>query len=225
MNLGELVTEVLAVVDDARYTESNVKTLVNEAVYVVASGRMYGRRFRLSPPLPNLYTSANVETVAGEGVLPLPDNFNRDVIQVVNADHSSLPIMPSIRGFLKLNTDQAAGPVSKCAVQGNRLFYRDIPATPETLTVHFYENPTELAVDTDIPDCIPIQLHRPLIISYVCMQIYNKLEMGMAGPKVDTLAYGAIFQEGLIQLQGLLPADGNPVYYETEAEAKERLVN
>ncbi len=222
MNFGELAAEVLGVVDVAIYTEAVVKTLINEAVYVVASGRMYGRRFRLSPPLPNLYTTASVETVVDDGVLTLPTNYNRDVIQVINTSSASIPVLPSLRGFLKLNPGQPAGPVSQCSVQGNRLFYRDIPAAAETLTVHYYKNPTTLAVDADIPDCIPVQLHRPLIISYVCREIYNKVEMGLDGPKVDTLAYDAIFQEGLVQLQVLLPPDGNPVYYETESEAAER---
>ena len=215
MNLGEMVTEVITVVDDAAYTSTIVKSLINEAVLDVATGRMFPGSTALSPPLPNLYTSGDVLTVVGKSILTLPADFNRDVFQVIDDSEASIPIRSSLRQFLRLWPDETvAGVVENVVVQGNRMLYRDRPAAAETLTIHYYKNPTTLTDDADIPDSVPTQLHRSLLIAYALKEIYNQIEMGIKGPKVDTINYTSIFNQGLAQLQGFLPEDGNPMYYE-----------
>ena len=211
MTFGEIVNEILRVIDDDRYTETAVKPLVNEAILSIASGRMYSGRLTLSPPLPNLYTSSTVLTVVGADSLTLPADFNRDVIQVLNSGFDTIPIM-SLRKFLRLYTEQVAGAVCKCAIKGNRLFYRDIPTIPETLTVHYYKNPTTLTLAADVPDCIPAQLHRSLIVPYVCWEVFSVLDANSKG-KSRAESYEARFLYGMDQLYGFLPEDGDPEYY------------
>ncbi len=216
MKFGEIVKEILRVVDDDRYTETAIKSLVNEAVLSIASGRMYSFRLTISPPLPRLYTTDTVLTVAGDDSLTLPADFNRDVVQVLNSDSEIIPI-PSLRKFLRLYPEQVAGAVFRCAIKGNKLFYRDIPTVAETLTVHYYKNPATLTLDDDIPDCIPVQLHRSLIVPYVCREVFNVLDANSKG-KSRAKKYEAMFLYGMDQLYGFLPEDGDPEYYNDTTE-------
>jgi len=215
MNLGQIISEIEDAVQDETYLSGTIQTMINEAVLTIATGLPTpGRYEETTPPLPSLYTTDTVDTTLSSGIADLPTTFNRDVIQVLNSDSKEIPIIKSFQKFLKNNPEQNAGDVIKCAVSGGRIFYREIPAAAETLTLHFYEAPATLALNTDIPSCIPIHLHRPLIVGYVCREIFNKIELGMAGPKVDTANYSRIFDKGLLDLADYYPHDGVSEYYE-----------
>jgi len=205
MQLSELVTKIQRVITDDTYTETIIKALINEAVLVVATGVQM--EAGISPPLPELFTNDTIATVAGT-YASLPSDYNRDVMLVLNAAKSRMKIKSSFEAFLISHPDQTAGAVYECAVLGDYLYYRDIPAAPETLTVYYYKNPTTLSGDTDTPSEIPEVLHRQLILGYVLNEIYNQIELGVEGQKVDTQNYGAMFQNGLVRLKQLIPVWG-----------------
>ena len=132
---------------------------------------------------------------------------------VVNSDGYALPIISSWLKFMKDHADQAAGSVSKYVISGGRLHYRDIPTVATTLTVHYYKTPPTLVADEDIPSCIPVTLHRDLIVGYAAREIFNRIELGLNGRKVDTTNYDNIFNNGILRLVDLIPEDGLPEYY------------
>lgn len=214
MQFSELVTAVEDVVDDEAYTTTIVKARINESVLRIATGVTLPDQRRISPPLPGLYTSDDIDTTLSSGITDLPDDFNRDLLQVINSDDEGIKIEPSLRRFLSDHPEQDAGSVYTCCVYGGRLLYRDIPSAAETLTVHYYKNPATLTNDADTPSDIPIHLHRKLIVGHTLMEIYREIELGMAGKKVDTEYYTRIFNEGLIELSELYPPDEPPQYYE-----------
>jgi len=214
MDLSQLITAVRSAVHDSDYTESIITEHLNEAVLAVATGVLIPGRRQLSPPLPDLYTTDDVVTVLNTGYLTLPADYNRNVIMVVDSDGNTLTRAPSWLKFMKDNADKAAGGANKYVVSGNRLYYRDIPTAPKTLTVHYYKNPTPMVADTDIPTDVPITLHRDLLVGYAAREIFNVLELGMAGQKIDTTSYGNIFISGILKLVDILPEDGEPDYYD-----------
>jgi hypothetical protein len=212
MTFEELINEVTNIVQDTAWSEATIKSKLNNALIVVATGVMLPGKYQLSPPLPDLYTSTDIDTVAGVATCNLPSDFNRDVIQVVNSNGDKIPIEVSFRKFLSDYPGQESGSVFKVAVVGNKLVYRDVPATAETLTVHYYKNPSTLINYEDIPSCLPTLLHRPLLVGYACKEIFGQIEDGIEGQKINTGYWTQEFQQGLLDLDVLIPNDGDPMY-------------
>lgn len=218
MNLAELIADVQSIVQDGYWTETTIKDLLNKALLVVASGVILPGKYQLSPALPDLYTTDTVDTIVGGEICDLPEDFNRDLVQVVNSRYESIPIEPSFKKFLKKNPEQNSGSVRTVARHGSRLLYRDIPSEAETLTVHYYEAPKKMALVADTPGCVPVQLHRPLLVGYVCAQIFNEIEDGIEGQKVNTVRWNNEFQQGLLDLEIIVGHDDDPDYYGDESE-------
>ena len=212
MTLQELINEVTNIVQDTAWSEATIKSKLNQALVVVATGVMLPGKYQLSPPLPDLYTSTDIDTVAGVATCNLPSDFNRDVIQVVNSNGDKIPIEVSFRKFLSDYPGQESGSVFKAAVIGSKLAYRDVPATAEALTVHYYKMPTALVGYSDTPSCLPALLHRPLLVGYACKEIFGQIEDGIEGQKINTGYWTQEFQQGLLDLDVLIPHDGDPMY-------------
>ena len=83
--------------------------------------------------------------------------------------------------------------------------------------MHYYQNPTDLADDADEPEDIPEELHEKLIVSDVARYIYNLIEDGMDGQKVNTQNYLNLFKEGIFELELFLGEDGEPIEYDGDA--------
>jgi len=214
MNFGEIVDEVQSIVQDSAWTEAMIKTLINRGQTIVASGVILPGKYQLSPPLPSLYTTAKISTVVDSGVCSLPSDFNRDLLQCVNEYDENIEIWPSFRKFLQKNPEKNAGSVRICARNGLNLLYRDIPSEAETLTVHYYKSPTAMTLDADEPSDIPEELHKPLLAGYAAAQIFNQIEDGIEGQKINTAFWNNEFLQGLVQLEIMIGFDAEPDYHE-----------
>lgn len=212
MNLLQMRTTVSGIINDSDYTDDMIDAFLNEGVLAVATGVILPGRFDLSPPLPDLYTTDTVATDANSYVA-LPSDFNRDVVLVKDSSVNTIPIIASFQNFIHLYKEEA-GEVDKCSVNGSVLHYRGIPSSPETLAVNYYETPATLTADGDIPTEIPLVLHRQLVVGYALKEIYNEIELGMEGRKVDMRNYEEIFNQGLVRLRQLIPEDSLPDFYE-----------
>ena len=218
MNLESLVAAIEDIIQDTEYTEDMIVTMINEAVLKVATGDILPGKYQISPPLPDLYSTGDVLTVLGTGYLSLPADFNRDLFMVVDSNGDPVKIEESFKKFLVMYADQAAGSVFRCSVNGGRLHYRDIPAAATTLTVHYYTNPDTLVNDADVPSSIPAILHRKLIVGYVCREIFNRIEDGIEGQKINTNYYATEYGTGLLDLEKFVGIDGSADYYDSQTD-------
>ena len=218
MNLESLVAAIEDIIQDTEYTEDMIVTMINEAVLKVATGDILPGKYQISPPLPDLYSTGDVLTVLGTGYLSLPADFNRDLFMVVDSNGDPVKIEESFKKFLVMYADQAAGSVFRCSVNGGRFHYRDIPAAATTLTVHYYTNPDTLVNDADVPSSIPAILHRKLIVGYVCREIFNRIEDGIEGQKINTNYYATEYGTGLLDLEKFVGIDGSADYYNDQTD-------
>ena len=217
MTLSELIESVQDAIQDSGYTSTVITTMINRAIQKIARGVAMPGKYSLSPPLPSLYTTGDVET-ASTGIIAMPSDYCRPANLVVNSDDEALTIQSSFQKFVKTyGRELIAGDPYVCAFYGKRLFFRDVPAAAVTLTVHYYQNPTALSADTDEPSDIPEELHGKLIVSDVAREIYNLIEDGMDAQKVNTQNYVNRFNEGLFRLELLIGEDGEPVEYDGDA--------
>lgn len=215
MEAGTIVTKIQSVIQDTEWDDDDILSIVNRGLTSIAAGLLLPGRYQKTPPLPALYTTEIVETVLLSPVVELPLTFQRDLVQVVNSSSENIPIFPSFRAFLRNNPDLTPGSVRLCSVAGKNLFYRDIPSVAETLTLHFYEKPGEMN-ENDEPDCIPEFLQLPLLQSYVCTDIFEQIEDGIEGQKVNTQYWKSLFTQALLDLEIEIGTDGEAIHYESQ---------
>lgn len=218
MTFAELVADVQNIIQDSSYSETTIKSLLNRALLVVASGIILPGKYQLSPPLPDLYSVGTIDTTVGSAICDLPSDFNRDLVQVLNSGYDVIPIVPSFRKFLMSYPEQTAGSVFIVARNGSTLLYRDIPSAAETLTVHYYKTPDTMTLTTDEPEGVPVILHRPLLVGYTCAQIFNEIEDGIEGQKINTASWNTQFQQGLVDLGIIIGHDAEPDYMDDVSE-------
>lgn len=217
MNLSQLTDAIQTVIQDSAY-DFEITSRINEAVLKIATGDMLPGRHELTPPLPDLYTTGTVETVVSAGTANLPDDFNRDLFQVVDSSDNNIPIDPSFKAFLKRFPELSSGSVRRCAAHGGKLLYRDVPAEAAELTVHYYATPDTLVDETDEPSCIPAHFHRRLIVNLVCRDIFDEIEDGIEDPKTNTKHHDALYQRALLELEIWAGAEKEPDYIDDQTE-------
>jgi hypothetical protein len=218
MNLGQIISEIEDAVQDETYLSGTIQTMINEAVLTIATGDMIPGKYQLSPPLPNLYTAGDVLTVVDTGYLSLPTDYNRNVVMVVDSNGDVIPSEESFKKFMTTYADQESGNVFKYAINGDKLHYRGIPTASTTLTVHYYTDPDTLSDSTDTPSCIPSPLHRKLIVGYVCRELFNRIEDGIDGQKINTGYYANEYASGLVDLETAIGVDESPDYYDNQTD-------
>jgi hypothetical protein len=218
--LSDLVSAIDGIIQDDAYDNPAIIKRINEAVNAIASGiRMPDGS--LSPPLPDLIDNDTV-TTGTNAYVSLPADYQRNVFLI--ADSSGNKILPprggdycAYRLFLKQIADlrlTESGSVYAVAVKGNNLYYQGIPTAAETIYLHFYRKPTEMALDGDTPDGIPDHLQMRLIKHYVCKEIYGEaLEDGQDNIGVGYKFHSGKFMEAMMELVEFVGIDAEPQYY------------
>jgi hypothetical protein len=219
--LSELVSAIDEIVDDAKFTETNIVSRINDALNVIAGGiRMPDGS--TSPPLPDLFTIGSVSTSTTLPYASLPSDYQRKVSLVY--DSTNYKINPPEGGnyysfalFMKIvsrmDLDEA-GSIYAVAVKGSRIYYQGIPAASTTLGVHYYKKPTTLALNGDVPDCIPDQFQMRLIKHYVIMTIFGEqIESGVTEPATGYSYHKGMFYQAMQDLCDFIGTDSEPQYY------------
>lgn len=181
MTFAEFQTDIHNIVirQDPMYVNMSIPARINRAVSMIAAGiRMPNND--VSPPLPDLYTSATVETTTN-AYADLPATYQRNVFYI--ADSNDRILAPkggdyySFLLFLKQITQKdlsQTGSVTDVAIKGNKLYYQGIPSAATDLSVHFYRKPVDMTLGTSTPDGIPEHLQDRLIKNYVVKEIFGE---------------------------------------------------
>ena len=174
-----------------------------------------------SPPLPDLYQYATVDTTA-LAYADLPTDYQRNVF-LIN-DNTGCKINPPNNGdyysfnlFLRQSADLTlaeTGSVYRVCVKGRKLYYQGIPATAENIGVHYYRKPVAMVADADEPDGIPDHLQMRLIKHYVCKEILGEaIEDGQDNSGVGTKYHTNEFFRAMTDLIDFVGIDAEPQYY------------
>ena len=216
MELTELISVVEEIVQDPAFSHAAITTTLNRGLLTIAKGVMLPGRYQLSPPLPDLYTTGSVQTVVDSGVCSLPDDFSREVVQVLNSDEEIINLAASFKSFLTSNPQKDTGSVRVCVVNGKKLLYRDLPSEAETLEVHYYATPAILEDNDSEPDCVPEHLHHDLLVGFAAKTIWGLKEDGIDGQKINTQYWTNVFQAAILDLVLFLGEDGEAAHYNDE---------
>lgn len=190
MQFQSMVERVLDIVQDPSIDESEVKDLLNEGIEHAAAV--------IPVPLPSLETTEEVDTDTSLPYVDLPEEYHRDLYFCFNTTlRRRVIVQPSFELFsVKYPTLDESMNVMDVAVRGLLLYYQGIPVLSQTLRIHFFQRPPLLVDNEDEPTCLPNHLHRKLLVSYACKELFNKIEDGVDGIKVNANFYGKEWEEG-----------------------------
>lgn len=194
MNLSDMISKIkLGVQDDGLWDD--ITPLIHEAI----------ERAAHDLPHASLATS-EVLDIAEDDASPvsLPSDYHHDVYRVVNVT-SSRPV--SIRTNLNAldrlyDGIETPGYITDVAVEGTDLHFQYTPANEaQELRVFYYAQPTVLTSDDVDLDWIPERLHRGIVVDYALKELFNLIEDGVEGQKINTAFYEARYARAWEQLK------------------------
>ncbi len=148
--------------------------------------------------MPDLKSIEALDTIEDQNYVNLSTitgGFSGVLRRVVKEGIAIYPTLELMASDYVGNWD-AAGEVEAVCLEGNILWYQKIPAAAESLMLILYENPDELEDDDDEPSTLPEYLHKLLLVNGAAHFIYNEIEDGIEGEKVNTVVqFGFSFNE------------------------------
>lgn len=215
--VAQLRTRLQSLIQDSSFEDSVILGFFNEALSRVAAGiRMPDGS--ISPPLPDLFTSANVSALTSANSVAMPADFHRNLVFVYSTNNDDrLEMRDNIFGIL--NSDPGMdeiGGIDWVSRKGNTLYYVRRPSTTDVLTLRYYKKPTDLSTDSTIPSSLPDHLHYALLVNYAAMNIFEQLDRNAKKPTGRNIFYNQEFLKAMLDLVGWI---GEP-----EAEPKNVLL-
>ena len=209
----ELTERILRIVQDRSFTADDVLVYLNECLLEIAGSE--------DPQilLPDLEAQADVTTSTSGPSCDLPENFQKNLFgcysltqnRPIKVFNSKILLLQRFRPI-----DQV-GLVRGVAQVGKKLWYQRIPSTAETLTLYFYGKPSPLVDENSRPECLPDHLARRLLENGVIARMYDLIEDGMDGAKVNTTHYLDLYNAALLELAAFIGPEAHlPVEIEDD---------
>lgn len=180
LNRLEIRTEIENLVQDSSFTTTVLNDYINQAILYVGA----------NTDIPELKGIGVVTTVLSQAYTTLSGltgGFSGKLRRVKDADGNAISIYSDLALLMDAYpTMNEEGEVEAVALEGSTLWYQDIPVEEETLTCLYYRNPAILSSDTESPSDFPTHLHRQLFVHGSAWIIYDQIEDGIDGEKVNT---------------------------------------
>jgi len=187
MTIAEIITEIeIAIQDTSAELNDPIVGYINEALAAISE----------EASIPELKTLGTVDTVVDQAWANMPTGFNGKLLFVTN-DKGRIPVnQAGLEGLLDRDPSLAeVGEVEEVALDGGLLWYRKIPEEVTSLTVVYQKWPDTITADDDVPVYLPPHLQRRLLLHMTAMIIFDKIEDGMDGDKVNTLVHAGMFEK------------------------------
>lgn len=218
-----IIDKISDIVDDPDWGDEEILEEINRGIMQIAAGGDRGYGVTKLAPLPELISIATVDTDADASVA-MPATYHRNLFLVANSSGVEVKLNSSFHKLLRRYPGLSqSGNVDECAVKGKTLYYQPIPASAETLTLHFYRLPvlaTYSQIETATPDGIPDHLHVSLLSNFALMEIFKTIEDGMeeAG-QPNTSLYTRRYKDSLQELYDFIgPPDGVPDTWDDDSD-------
>ena len=206
--LGQLKDIIADIIKDAAYRKARVTKYINLSITEIAAGLPSTLGSFLTPPLPNLFTIDTVTTVTNTSFVAMPITFQRSLIFAVNSSGSEIDVSNSWIDFASTNPLlNKIGNLYEVIDVGKNLYYKNIPASAEDITLHFYRLPVDMVNDDDEPDGIPVNFHERLIVNYT---VYRTFEV--IGNLDKAEYYKILFLKALNDFELSLPFDTRSMF-------------
>jgi len=196
MNAPDLISEIIDIVDSEPYDFRDlILKYLNQSIVSVSETLL----------LPDLADGHEVVTTAINGYsAPLPDDYHKGLF-LANVDGKEIDIHKDLKTLsMMMGTVSAGktGDVAGVAVNGKNLIYQSVPSAAVDIELFYYRRP---GVVEDKKTSFPEGLANNddfdwCLIHKACSKIFNKIEDGIEGAKVNTNKHEAQFNERLANL-------------------------
>jgi len=128
--------------------------------------------------------------------------FSGVLSRVYNSSNESVEIVNSLETLMDLYGSLAdTGDIVAVALEGSTLWYCQLPAVSEVLTVIYYKNPVLLVNDEDTPLYIPDFLHRRILVNGAAAVCFDLVEDEKDTTKVNTRSRENAKLEGVVKFK------------------------
>lgn len=186
----DLIEEVQDVIQDDAYDEDTILSLLNRAMGLISSKVL----------LPGLEAMSSLATAPAVNVVSLTADYHRELFKAYNATTECGILLFSSTASLYRRCPRAVkaevGDVKFVALTGKSLMIHAVPASAQDLTLWYYRKPVVLVEDNDEPDGLPPQFH-DMLSNYAAWKLFDKIEDGIEGKKVNTDHYMTLFLDAL----------------------------
>lgn len=196
---AEIYDAVQDKIDDTSYTQADVMKIANKGRLWIASQVL----------LPALQTDGTVTTVADTAYVALPTDYMRNLTQCYSTTNERwIKVWEDLRLFLRCFTklDQT-GYVIGVSIRGDYLHYQYVPDDDdydlETLKLWYYKHPTPFTVVGDKPTELHAALAEDLVAEWCIKEIFDEIEDGLEGQKVNTIYHTGKFNQHFSALKKL----------------------
>lgn len=167
----ELEDYVKKIVQDSKYN-SLISDLLNQGQAEIAGGMKSTLGDWLTPPLPGLFKIDTVDTATDAAYVSMPTGFQRNLQFAASSDGNEIDIADDFISFSETYPLlDKSGSVTECCEFGGNFYYQGIPTTSAEITVHYYEEPTDMAATDSEPDGIPKHLQKRLLGNYAVWKV------------------------------------------------------
>lgn len=185
-NGGDVADYVLDVVQDDSFDEDSVLLLLNKCV------KMISRKL----VLPSLDTEGTVTAVSTGSSVAMPVNFQRNLYHCSDGTPRNVIEVCNSKDQLSRYYDHRLSDtgtqVKGVAAVRPLLYYAPRPAASTVLTLRYQRVPSTITTSTEIDTILPDGFS-DLFEHYALWKLYEKIEQGQEGQKVDTNHYMSLF--------------------------------
>ncbi len=190
MNFEELIDEVTIILQEpSTDITSRIGGWINDALADAIE--------RANVPGFKMLTSVN--TIPGQAYTVLDGSFSGKMLYV-GTKYGRLGHCPLEDLLAEFPDLDQKGSLEMVSIEGNLLYYQGIPDDATAITLLYRKLPTVLVNPTDIPEGIPSQLHRKVLVPGAAMYGFSLIEDGIDGEKVNTRAQEVLYYRGIYEL-------------------------
>lgn len=179
MNKLQIRTEIENLIQDSSFDSDALDGYIEQCI-------LYAGAQVDIPALKRIDTVDTVLSQAYVALTGLTGGFSGKLRRVKNATGTNMTISSNLELLMDLYpTMDEAGDVEAVALEGSTLWYQDIPAAVETLTVLYYRDPAVPSTDGDSPSDFPAHLHRQLFVHGTAWIVFDQIEDDVEEAKVN----------------------------------------
>jgi hypothetical protein len=204
MNLSGLSAEIHRYVTDSSLQPYYIDW-VNDAINELAVDYDF--------PALKVTTPANLSCNVSGYTFDLPSNYCKNLYKVLDSNYEPIKIFRDVEDVDRADYDHdvSGSHITKIAVMqefGSTDAYQVMvyPKATEVLKIYYYRTPTPLVSGGDVPDFIPSQFHRRVIVPMAIARGYSLLgDMSLAPPHDSIMYWENKITEGLYGRMGGAP--------------------
>lgn len=194
---AELMADVRRIVrEGSAFTDAEILSFFNRCASHVSSLYI----------LPSLDTSSEVTTSGTPGAtVAMPTDYQRNLYMAIGARGNLLSIIDSIKhiaGIVRGDMSATGSRVEMVAAVGSVLRSWPTVEATETITLFYQKKPDEITTSGAVSlfSGSPGEGH-PILVNYAAWKMFEEIEQGGDGAKVDALYHMGLFDKALIDLE------------------------